>query len=136
MAGNARVVASEAMVFGRPELEGPVLEHGTTRTGRWLRRHRTKIAVWIAVVEGILLVFGPVNRWGALLVAVLVIAGYFWLGRRLRSPFAHDVAWIAAVSQAFVALIPVLVLLVGTLALIAVGILALGALIVLFGDRR
>jgi hypothetical protein len=117
-------------------IDQPVLEHGTTRPGRWLRRNRTRIAFWIAVVEAILLVFGFISRWGALLVAVLIIVGYFALARRIRSSMAHDVGWIAAVSQALVALVPVLVILVGTLALIAVGILAVVALIILFGDRR
>jgi hypothetical protein len=117
-------------------IEQPALEHGTTRPGRWLRRYRTRIAFWIAVVEGILLVVGAINRWGALFVAVLIIVGYFAIGLRLRSPLARDAAWIAAVSQALVALVPILVILIGTLALIAVGILAIVALIVLFGDRR
>ena len=124
------------MVFGRPELEGPVLEHGTTRTGRWLRLHRTKIAFWIAVVEAILLVFGVIHRPAALLVAVLVIVAYFWLGRRFRSPFARDVVWIAAVSQALVALVPLLLFVLTAVAFVAVAILAIVALIVLFSGRR
>jgi len=117
-------------------IEQPALEHGTTRAGRWLRRYRTRIAFWIAVAEAILLVFHAISRWGALLVAVLVIVGYFAISSRLRSPFARDAAWIAAVSQALLALVPILVILVGTFALIAVGVLAIVALVVLFGDRR
>jgi hypothetical protein len=117
-------------------IEHPVLEHGTTRSDRWLRRYRTRIAVWIAVVEAILLVFGVVDRWGALLVAALVIVGYFILEQRLRSQSARDAVWIAAVSQALVALVPFLLILVGTLTLIAVGFLAVVALVILFSDRR
>jgi hypothetical protein len=117
-------------------LEQPVLEHGTTRSERWLRRYRTRIALWIAVVEAILLVFGLVDRWAVLLVAVVIIVGYFAFLRQLRSRMARDVGWVAAVSQALVALVPILVILVGTLALIAVGLLAAVALIFLFGDRR
>src|SRR5215211_3442817 len=114
-------------------IEHPVLEHRTTRGGRWLRRNRTRVAFWIAVVEGALLVFGAIDRWGALLVAVLVIAAYFVIRPRLQSPLGRDVLWTAAVSQA---LVPILVIVVGTVALIAVGIIAVVALIVLFGDRR
>jgi hypothetical protein len=117
-------------------LEQPALEHGSTRPGRWVRRYRTRIAFWIAVIEGLLLVFGAISRWGALFIAALIIIGYFALATRLRPGAARDVAWIAAVSQALVALIPILVIVVGTLALVAVGILAVVALIVLFGDRR
>ncbi|HEY8192476.1 MAG TPA: hypothetical protein VIF36_01005 [Gaiellaceae bacterium] len=124
------------MVYGRPELEGPVLEHGTTRTGRWLHRYRTRIAFWIAVAEAILLVFGAISRPGALLVAVLVIVGYFWLGRRIHSPLARDVSWIAAVSQALVALVPLLLFVVTAAAIVAVAILAIVALVVLFSGRR
>jgi hypothetical protein len=123
------------MAYGRPELEGPVIEHGSTRTGRWLRRNRIKIAFWIAVAEAIALVFGLVNRPGAIVIAVLILIAYFWLGRRFRSPFARDLAWIAAVSQALVALIPVLLFVLTGLAIVAVAILAIAALIVLFGRR-
>jgi hypothetical protein len=117
-------------------MEQPALEHGSTRSGRWLRRYRLRIAFWIAVAEAILLVAGVIDRWAVLFFALLVIVGYFVIGSRLRLGFARDVAWTAAVSQALVALVPILVILVGTLALIAVGILAVVALVVLFGDRR
>jgi hypothetical protein len=117
-------------------IEQPVIEHGSTRGARWLQRNRLKAAFWIAVVEGLLLVFGEISRWGTLLIAALIILGYFAFGSRLRQPLARDVAWIAAVSQALVALIPILLIVVSTVALIAVGILAVVALIVLFGDRR
>jgi hypothetical protein len=117
-------------------IEQPVLEHGTTRPERWLRRYRTRIAFWIAVVEAVLLVFGAVNRWAALLLAVLIIVGYFAFFRRLRSHVAREIGWIAAVSQALVALVPLLLIVLSTLALIALGVLAVVALIVLFGDRR
>jgi hypothetical protein len=117
-------------------IDQPALEHGTTRTGRWLQRNRLRIAFWIALVEGLLLVFGEITRWGTLIVAALIVVGYFAIGSRLRSPFARDIAWIAAVSQALVALIPFLLIVLSTLALIALAILAIVALIVLFGDRR
>ena len=116
-------------------IDQPVLEHGSTRTERWLRRHRPQIALVIALVEAILLVAGAISRPLAILVAVLVIGGYFWLGRRLRPPVAHDLAWIAAVSQALVALIPLLLFVVTAVAVVGIAILALVALIVLFSRR-
>jgi hypothetical protein len=117
-------------------MEQPALEHGSTRSGRWLRRYRLRIAFWVAVAEAILLVAGVIDRWAVFFFALLFIAGYFVIGSRLRSGLARDALWTAAVSQALVALVPILVILVGTLALIAVGILALVALVLLFGDRR
>jgi hypothetical protein len=114
----------------------PVLEHGSSRSSRWLRANRLKIALWVAVIEGLLVVFNVIDVLPALLVAALVIILYFWLGHRLRPGLARDAAWAAAVSQAIVALVPFLVLLVGTLAIIAVGVAAAAALALLLTGRR
>src|SRR3954451_21805396 len=117
------------------EYGGPALEHRSNRFGRWLRAHRVRIAIWIAVAEGILIVVHAISWWAAILIAALVVVGWFSLGHRLRSDTARQVGWIAAVSQALVALVPVLVLVVGTLALIVVGLLAAVALVLLFSSR-
>jgi hypothetical protein len=114
----------------------PVLEHGSTRSQRWLRANRTRIALWIAIIEGVLVVFDVIDVLPALLIAALVVAAYFWLSQRLRAGLARDALWVGAVSQAMVALVPVLVLVVGTLALIAVGILAAVVLVLLLTGRR
>ena len=118
------------------DYQTPVLEHGSTRYGRWFRANRLKIALWIAFVEGILVVFDVIDVLPALLVAGLVVVAYFGLSPRLRPGLPRDALWTGAVSQAVVALIPVLVLVVGTLALIGVGILAAVVLIVLLTGRR
>jgi hypothetical protein len=124
------------VVFGAPELSGgQVFEHRSTRLGRWLRARRGRIALWIAVIEGVLVVFGPISRWIAVLVALGAIAFYFLAGRDLRSDAARQASWIGAASQALVLLVPVLVIVVGTLALIVVAILAVIALVALFSDR-
>jgi hypothetical protein len=125
------------MVADRPELgRQPVLEHGTSRSGRWLRQNRIRLALAIAVSEGLLVAFEVINGWVALLVAMLLLLFYFSYGRRLRWDWASEASWIAATSQAFVALVPVLVIIVGTLALIVVGVIAVVALVLLFSDRR
>ena len=125
------------MVFGRPELgRGRVIEHGTTATGRWLRSRRLSIAAWIALVEGVLVVLHVIPRWPALLVAGAVIAFYLAYGRHSGSDALRQGSWIAAASQAVMALVPVLVIIVSTLAVIAVALLAVVALIILFRDRR
>lgn len=113
---------------------GALIEHGSSRTGRWLRERRIRIALWIAVVEGILIVFHAISWPIALIVAISVGVLYFSAGNRLHSDVAGQVAWIAAVSQALVMLVPVFI--VGTLALIIVAILAVVALVLLFSDRR
>jgi hypothetical protein len=114
----------------------PVLEHRSNRSSRWVRANRLKIALWIAIVEGVLVVFDAIDVFPALVVAALVIGFYFWLGQRLRAGAARDAAWIGAVSQAMVALVPLLVLVIGTLALIAVGVLAAVVLVLLLTGRR
>ena len=93
------------------------------------------IAVWIAVIEGLLLVVHAIPRLLTLAIAVVIVLVFFWLGHRLRPGALRDVAWIAAVSQAFVMLIPILAIVVGTLAFVAVGILAVLALVLLFTSR-
>ena len=125
------------MVFGRPELEsGEVLEHRTTRLGRWLRERRLRVALWIAVIEGILVAFKVIAWPVAVVVAVAIIVLYFGVAARSRSDSVRQVSWIAAVSQALVALVPVLVIVVGMLALIVVALLAIAALVLLLSDRR
>jgi len=118
------------------EYGGPALEHRSSRTGRWLRARRVRIAFWIAVAEGILIVVHAISWWAAVLVAALVVVGWFSLGHRLGSDTLRQAGWIAAVSQALVALVPILVLVVGTLALILVGLLAVVALVLLFSSRE
>jgi flagellar biosynthesis protein FlhB len=114
----------------------PVIEHDTTQHGRWLRSHRVRVAIWIAVIEGILVVVHVIPWWAAVIVAALAVLFYFEVGRKSRSDTVAQASWIVAASQALVALVPILVIVVGTLALIAVAILAVLALIALFAERR
>jgi hypothetical protein len=118
------------------ELQRPALEHGTTRSGRWLRSRRLRIALLLAVLEGVLVVFDVIPGWLAFLVAVAVIALYFFVGRDLRPDGARQVAWIAAFSQACVALVPALVILAGMMTLLVLGAVAVLVIIALFADRR
>ncbi|SRR6266508_6294 len=115
---------------------GALVEHGSSRTGRWLRARRVRVAFWVAVIEGVLVVFHRISWPVALIVAIAVVGLYFWAGHRIRSATAQEIAWIAAVSQALVALVPVLLIFVTWLALIAVGIIAVIALVLLFSNRR
>jgi len=118
------------------ELRRPALEAGTTRTGRWLRERRIRIALWLAVAEGLLIVFDVIPGWLALLVALGVISFYLLVGRDLRPYAARQTTWIAALSQAFVGLVPILLFLLSALAVFALAVLAVIAVIALFADRR
>jgi hypothetical protein len=112
------------------------IEHGTSRTGRWLRARRLKLALGLAVVEGVLVALGTIPVSVALLLAAAVIAAHVWVGRSLRSHALRQASWTLALSQAIVAFVPLLVLAVGVLAVIAVGAIALLALVVVLADRR
>lgn len=123
------------MEYGRSLPTGPVLEHRSSRAGRWLRARRVRLAFWIAVIEGVLIVVHALSWWLAIAVAALLVVGWFTYGHRLRSDTARQIGWIAAVSQSLVALVPILLLVVGTLAVILVALLAVVALVLLFGSR-
>ena len=117
-------------------MEARALPHGTTRTGRWLREWRFRLALWIAVVEGLLVVFDLVAGWVALAIGVILVVFYFSVGRELRWDTLRQASWIAALSQVLVAFVPVLAFVVGVLAILAVAVLALVALAALLADRR
>ena len=95
-----------------------------------------RIAFLIAVVEGVLVVVGAISGWAALAVAAAVVGFHFVVGRKLPSDAGRQASWTAALSQVLVALVPVFAFVVGALALLAVGILAVAALVVLLSDRR
>ncbi len=115
---------------------GHVLEHRSTPGGRWLRTRRLRIALGIAVVEGLLVVLDVVDWWVAVVVAVAAMAFYLAAGRNLASYTARQVSWIAAAAQALVVIVPVFVVVFSWLAIMALAVLAIVALVLLFRDRR
>ena len=117
-------------------MELPAIEHGTSRTSRWLRERRLRLAFWIAVVEGLLIVFDVVSGWLALLVGAIVVLFYVLVGRDLRIDSLRQTSWVAAMSQALVALVPIAALVLTTLAVVVLAVMALLALALLLGDRR
>jgi cellulose synthase/poly-beta-1,6-N-acetylglucosamine synthase-like glycosyltransferase len=115
---------------------GAVIEHGSSRPGRWLRERRLRIALWVAVIEGIFIVFHQIPVAVAIVVGIAVVVLYFTQGDRLRSDTAGQVAWIAAVSQVLVMLVPIFLIVFSAIALLIVAILAVVALVLLFSRRR
>jgi hypothetical protein len=115
---------------------GAVIEHGSSRPGRWLRERRLRIALWVAVIEGIFIVFHQIPVAVAIVVGIAVVVLYFTQGDRLSSATAGQVAWIAAVSQVLVMLVPIFLIVLWSIALLIVAILAVVALMLLFSRRR
>jgi hypothetical protein len=112
------------------------IEHGSTRFGRELRENRTRLAILLAIVEGVLVVVGAIDWWVVVVLAIAAVAFYVLRGRAARHNTVREVSWILAVSQLAVVLVPALVLVATALAIVALVFLALIALVVLLRDRR
>jgi hypothetical protein len=113
------------------------IEGGSSRAGRWLRERRLKLALYIAVLEGVVVaVRGDVSRWTVVGLAALVLIIYMLLRDRLRWDAGREVIWIVATSQAMALLVVILAFVIGALSLVLVGILAVIALVYLLSDRR
>jgi hypothetical protein len=108
-----------------------------SRTGRWLHERRTRIALWVAAIEAILVaVFHDVSRFTVIALAVVAVLTYFYAGRRTRSDTFHQTSWIFAISQLLAALAAIFAFIVFWSAIILVAIFAVVALFYVFTDRR
>jgi hypothetical protein len=114
---------------------GAVVEHRQSPTARWLHERRISLAIGVAILEGILIVAGELSKALAVIVAIALVVGYFTLADRLKPGVGREIAWIAAVSQAIVLLVPLLVIVIGTLTLIAIAAIGILALVLLFTRR-
>ena len=112
------------------------IEHRSTRFGRRVRDNRLRIALLVALVEGILVLVGSIDWWVVVLLAIAAVAFYVWRGRNARREEVRDGSWIFAVSQVAVVLVPVLALVLTAFAVVALVLIAVVALVVLLQDRR
>ena len=112
------------------------IEHRSTRLGRRVRENRLRIALLVALVEGILVLVGSIDWWVVVLLAIAAVAFYVTLGRSARREEVREVSWIFAVSQVAVVLVPVLALVLTAFAVVALVLIAVVALVVLLQDRR
>jgi hypothetical protein len=115
----------------------PVIESGSSHAGRWLRERRLRFALWIAVLEGIVVALrGDVSRWTVVGIAALVLIIYMLVRQNLRWDAARQVIWIVAASQVLAVLVVILAFIVGAIALVLVVLFALAALVYLVSDLR
>ncbi|HEU5278830.1 MAG TPA: hypothetical protein VFU26_08010 [Gaiellaceae bacterium] len=115
----------------------PMIESGTTRVGRWLRERRLRLALWVAVAEGLLVALThDLTRWTVLVIAVIVLAFYIVAGRSMRWDVARQLSWIAAASQALAILVIIVAFILGLVAIVLVALFAVAALVYLFADYR
>jgi len=107
-----------------------------TSAGASLRSNRIKIALWIAVAEGLLTLIGVIPHWVVYALAAIAIAFWAGAGRNYKSNLGRQVSWVFAASQAAAVLVPIVWFVAKTAAIIAIAIIALVALIYLFTERE
>ena len=114
-----------------------MIEGGSTRGGRWLRDRRLRLALWIAVIEGIIVAATPdLSRWTVLVIGTIVLAFYVLAGRNMRWDVGRHLSWIAAASQAIAILVVIFFFVFEWIAIAAIAALAIFALIYLFSEHR
>ena len=112
------------------------IEHGGSRLARAWRDNRLRIALLLALAEGILVLLGEIPWWSVVLVAIGAVALYVVAGRKSDRQEVRELTWILAVSQVAVVLVPALALVLTAFAVVALVLLAVVALVVLLRDRR
>jgi hypothetical protein len=107
-----------------------------SKLGRWLAQRRLKIALGIAVLEGILVAFAKGwSIWTVIIISAPIIAFYLFAGRTLDSHAGRQLAWIAAAAQSFAVILCVITKIIGALSLIVAGVFAVVALVLILGER-
>ena len=115
----------------------PMIEAGSTRIGRWLRERRLRLALWVAVVEGLLVALTPdLTKWTVIIIGTILLALYIVAGRNMRWDVGRQLTWIAAASQALAILVVILAFVLKLVAIVAIVAFAIIALVYLFSDSR
>lgn len=105
-------------------------------TGRSWIGPRTKIALAIAFVEGIIVWVGhDVSRWMVFGIAIPFVLLWTVWGRKSNRRLIREVTWTAAASQALALVLVILAVILSWLALVLAVLLAVVALLFLFADR-
>jgi len=117
--------------------EHPVIDAHSTRMSRWLGERRLRLALWIAVLEGIVVaVRGDISRWTVVVIALAVLGIYMATRDRVQWDAGRQVIWIVAASQVMALLVVILAFFVGVIALVLVAGFAILALVYLFSDLK
>jgi hypothetical protein len=115
------------------ETQHPTVEPGL---GGRLRFHRVRIALWIAGIEGVVVVFShDLTKWTVM--ALAVIAGLVYLlGRNAKSNVLRQVVWIFATSQLVAFVLAMLGWIVKWALIGGLVVVAIAGIAYLFVDRR
>jgi hypothetical protein len=124
------------VAYSQPQPQ-PVIDSDSTPVGRWLRARRVRLAIWVAVAEGLIVALeNDISKWTVMILAIAVLALYFVVGRDLKWDVGRQLAWIAAASQVLALLVALFAFIVWGIALGAVVVLAILALVYLYSDLR
>jgi hypothetical protein len=103
--------------------------------GSWRWSNRVKIALGIAIFEGLVVAFEKdFSRITVIVIAVPIILFYLLAGRSVDSQLGREVSWVLAASQALAVIAVILAFIIGWLALLLAGVFAVVALYLLFHD--
>ena len=114
----------------------PVVEPSQSRAGRWLHEVRLRLALFIALLETILVLAGGLGWFWVLGAAFVAVGFHLLVGRKAPYHLVREISWTAAVSQLIAFLVPLLWELVKFLAITVLVVLALVLLVMLLVDRR
>ncbi len=102
----------------------------------WLHERRTRLALWIAAAESVVVLFShDVTKWTVIAIAVIAVLSYLG-GRESRSQIVRQILWIFAASQLLAVIGVILAWIVKWAVIMAVVIFAVLGLVYLFVDRR
>ena len=102
----------------------------------WLRENRLKVALGIAVAEGLFVALEEdFSRVTVIVIAIPVILFWVLAGRTLESETGRDISWILAMSQALAVCAAVIAIFIPVVALVIAGIFGAVAAYLLYHDR-
>jgi predicted membrane protein len=102
----------------------------------WLYVNRLKVALGIAVVEGILVALeNDFSRWTVIVLAIPIVLFYLLAGRSLDSQLGREISWVLAMSQALAVVAAIIAITIPAIALVLAGIFGVVALYLLYHDR-
>jgi hypothetical protein len=114
---------------------GTAIEHESSHGGRWLREHRVRTALWIAVGEVVLAALtATVSKYVIIAVGLITIPVFLIWGKDQRGSI-RQISWIAAASQALAIVAVLMAHFIGLFVLVLAGIFAAVALFLIFADR-
>ncbi|HEU0303983.1 MAG TPA: hypothetical protein VFR32_05325 [Gaiellaceae bacterium] len=102
----------------------------------WLRENRLKVALGIAVAEGLFVALEEdFSRVTVIVIAIPVVLFWLLAGRTLDSALGREISWILAMSQALAVVAAIVAILIPIVALIVAGIFGAAAVYLLYHDR-